>query len=52
MQTQTETQEARSTATFEELYGSYATDVLRVCYFYLCDVLEIADHAAGAAGGA
>lgn len=26
-----------STATFEELYERYATDVLRVCYFYLGD---------------
>ncbi len=26
-----------STATFEELYARFATDVLRVCYFYLGD---------------
>lgn len=26
-----------STATFDELYERYATDVLRVCYFYLGD---------------
>ncbi len=30
-------EEAVSTATFEELYAQYATDVLRVCYFYLGD---------------
>ena len=29
--------EETSTATFEELYAQYATDVLRVCYFYLGD---------------
>lgn len=30
-------EEAVSAATFEELYAQYATDVLRVCYFYLGD---------------
>ena len=30
-------EEAVSTASFEELYAQYATDVLRVCYFYLGD---------------
>ena len=29
--------EQQSRATFEELYSRYATDVLRVCYFYLGD---------------
>jgi RNA polymerase sigma-70 factor (ECF subfamily) len=43
MQTQTEEQEARSTATFDELYASYATDVLRVCYFYLRDRFQAED---------
>ena len=37
MQTQMSQGEARSTATFDELYSRYATDVLRVCYFYLGD---------------
>lgn len=32
-----------STATFEELYQQYATDVLRVCYFYLGDRQQAED---------
>ena len=34
---QTAEEEELSTASFEELYAQYATDVLRVCYFYLGD---------------
>lgn len=30
-------EEEFSTATFDELYTQYATDVLRMCYFYLGD---------------
>ncbi|MBR6029831.1 MAG: RNA polymerase sigma factor [Clostridia bacterium] len=38
MQPGTQTAEAAlSSASFEELYELYATDVLRVCYFYLGD---------------
>ncbi|MBQ8555028.1 MAG: sigma-70 family RNA polymerase sigma factor [Clostridia bacterium] len=33
----TRTQERDSSAYFSELYEKYATDVLRMCYFYLAD---------------
>lgn len=43
MQTQTVRGDVRSSATFDELYTAYATDVLRVCYFYLGDRTQAED---------